>query len=96
MATLNAGRYATMSDSDKLAYAMGGIVVAGLLYLVLALLFKLVGAQKVMRFFPPIVTGPMIILIGLNLPSAMPAPAGGWRWWPSASSSWPTSGARAW
>ena len=63
MATLNAGRYATMSDSDKLAYAMGGIVVAGLL----ALLFKLVGAQKVMRFFPPIVTGPMIILIGLNL-----------------------------
>ena len=43
MATLNAGRYATMSDSDKLAYAMGGIVVAGLLYLVLALLFKLVG-----------------------------------------------------
>ena len=66
MATLNAGRYATMSDSDKLAYAMGGIVVAGLLYLVLAL-FKLVGAQKVMRFFPPIVTGPMIILIGLNL-----------------------------
>ena len=43
MAALNAGKYATMSDSDKLAYAMGGIVVAGLLYLVLALLFKLVG-----------------------------------------------------
>ena len=38
-----------------------------LLYLVLALLFKLVGPQKVMRFFPPIVTGPIIILIGLNL-----------------------------
>ena len=69
MATLNAGRYATMSDSDKLAYAMGGIVVAGLLYLVLALLFKLVGAQKVMRFFPPIVTGPVIICIGLTLSS---------------------------
>ncbi len=67
MAELNAGKYATMSDTDKLAYAMGGIVVAGLLYLVLALLFKLVGAKKVMRFFPPIVTGPMIILIGLNL-----------------------------
>ena len=43
------------------------VVVAGLLYLVLALLFKLVGAKKVMRFFPPIVTGPIIILIGLNL-----------------------------
>ena len=67
MAELNAGKYATMSDTDKLAYAMGGIVVAGLLYLVLALLFKLVGPKKVMRFFPPIVTGPMIILIGLNL-----------------------------
>ena len=67
MATLNAGRYATMSDSDKLAYAMGGIVVAGLLYLVLALLFKVLGAKTVMRYFPPIVTGPMIIMIGLNL-----------------------------
>ena len=43
------------------------MVVAGLLYLVLALLFKLVGAKKVMRYFPPIVTGPIIILIGLNL-----------------------------
>ena len=40
----------------------GGIVVAGLLYLVLALLFKVLGAKKVMRFFPPIVTGPMIIM----------------------------------
>ena len=47
-----------MPMSERLPYACGGIVVAGLLYLVLALLFKLVGAQKVMRFFPPIVTGP--------------------------------------
>ena len=81
MAALNAGKYATMSDSDKLAYAMGGIVVAGLLYLVLALLFKLVGAQKVMRFFPPIVTGPMIILIGLNLSGTAVSNASTcWRW----------------
>ena len=56
-----------MDPRDKLAYALGGIVIAGLLYLVLALLFKLLGAKKVMRFFPPIVTGPMIIMIGLNL-----------------------------
>ena len=56
-----------MTGEEKLPYALGGIVVAGLLYLVLALLFKLVGAKKVMRFFPPIVTGPIIILIGLNL-----------------------------
>ena len=56
-----------MSGDEKLAYALGGIVIAGLLYLVLALLFKMLGAKKVMRYFPPIVTGPMIIMIGLNL-----------------------------
>ncbi len=67
VAQLNAGKYADMGGDEKLAYALGGVVVAGLLYLVLALLFKLVGAKKVMRYFPPIVTGPMIIMIGLNL-----------------------------
>ena len=65
VATLPA--YEGMDPETKLAYALGGIVVAGLLYLVLALLFKLLGARKVMRYFPPIVTGPMIIMIGLNL-----------------------------
>ena len=67
VANLDAGKYATMTPDDKLAYALGGVVVAGLLYLVLALLFKVLGAWKVMRYFPPIVTGPMIIMIGLNL-----------------------------
>lgn len=56
-----------MSPDDKLAYALGGIVIAGLLYLILALLFKTLGTKKVMRYFPPTVTGPMIIMIGLNL-----------------------------
>ncbi len=65
VATLPA--YEGMDPETKLAYALGGIVVAGLLYLVLALLFKVLGAAKVMRYFPPIVTGPMIIMIGLNL-----------------------------
>ena len=59
--------YEGLDPETKLAYALGGIVIAGLLYLVLALLFKLLGAKKVMRYFPPIVTGPMIIMIGLNL-----------------------------
>ena len=59
--------YEGLDPKTKLAYALGGIVIAGLLYLVLALLFKLLGAKKVMRYFPPIVTGPMIIMIGLNL-----------------------------
>ena len=67
IANLNAGKYATMTPDDKLAYALGGIVVAGLLYLILALLFKILGTKKVMKYFPPIVTGPMIIMIGLNL-----------------------------
>ena len=67
VAKLDVGRFATMTGEEKLPYALGGIVIAGGLYLVLALLFKLVGPQKVMRFFPPIVTGPIIILIGLNL-----------------------------
>ncbi len=59
--------YEGLAPELKLAYALGGIVIAGLLYLVLALLFKVLGAKTVMRYFPPIVTGPMIIMIGLNL-----------------------------
>ena len=67
VAKLDAGKYAGMSGDEKLAYALGGVVIAGLLYLVLALLFKMLGAKKVMRYFPPIVTGPIIICIGLTL-----------------------------
>lgn len=48
-------------------YAGIGVACAGLLYLVLSLLFKVFGAKKVMRYFPPIVTGPIIIAIGLTL-----------------------------
>ena len=80
MANLDSGMYASMDPTDKLAYTLGGIVVAGALYLVLALLFKLVGARKVMRFFPPVVTGPMIILIGLNLSGSAVANASTC-WW---------------
>ena len=55
-----------------LPYATGGILVAGALYLVLALLVKLVGAERVRAFFPPIVTGPIVTIIGLMLaPSAI-------------------------
>ena len=72
VAGLNTGKYASMTPDDKLAYALGGVVVAGLLYLVLAAIIKAVGVHKVMRFLPPVVTGPIIILIGLNLaPSAV-------------------------
>ena len=50
-----------------LTYSGFGVAVAGMVYLVLALLFKIFGTNKVMRFFPPIVTGPVIICIGLTL-----------------------------
>ncbi len=48
-------------------YAGLGVVCAGLLYVVVSQLFRVFGASKVMRFFPPIVTGPIIICIGLTL-----------------------------
>ena len=57
----------TIPNKEMLPYACFGVACAGLLYLVLALLIKVFGTGKVMRFFPPIVTGPIIIAIGLTL-----------------------------
>ncbi len=56
-----------MTNAQLLPYACLGVACAGIVYLILAGLIKLVGAQKVMRFFPPVVTGPIIIAIGLGL-----------------------------
>ena len=64
------GAYGLVTASGQnipLTYSGFGVAVAGLLYLVLALLFKIFGTKKVMKFFPPIVTGPVIIAIGLTL-----------------------------
>lgn len=67
-----AGMYEGVDPQTKLAYACGGIVVAGLMYLILASIVYKVGADKVMEYLPPVVTGPVIILIGLTLaPSAV-------------------------
>ncbi len=54
-------------ETELLPYACFGVACAGILYLVLAAFIKAFGTSKVMRFFPPIVTGPIIIAIGLNL-----------------------------
>lgn len=54
-------------EPELLPYACFGVACAGLLYLLLSLLIKLFGTGKVMKFFPPIVTGPIIIAIGLTL-----------------------------
>ncbi len=56
-----------LTTEQSLVYACFGVACAGLLYFVLAALIKIFGAKKVMRFFPPIVTGPIIISIGLTL-----------------------------
>ena len=53
--------------AQSLPYACIGVFTAGLMYFVLAGLFAAFGPKKVMRFFPPIVTGPIIIAIGLSL-----------------------------
>lgn len=55
---------------DLLPYACLGVVFASLLYFVLAGLFKVFGSKKVMQFFPPVVTGPIVIAIGLILSSS--------------------------
>lgn len=61
---------ATVPNTAMLPYACFGVACAGLLYVVLAALFRAFGTKKVMKFFPPIVTGPIIICIGLILSSS--------------------------
>ncbi|WP_432667536.1 solute carrier family 23 protein [Wukongibacter baidiensis] len=53
--------------ADALPYAQGGLVVAGIIYLIMAGLIAVFGVEKVISFFPPIVTGPIIMVIGLKL-----------------------------
>ncbi len=56
-----------MTQAQALPYACIGVAAAGLLYFVLALAFKAFGMKKVMKLFPPVVTGPIVISIGLIL-----------------------------
>ena len=67
------------ATKEGIALAGGGIMCAGALYLILALLAKLVGVEKIKSFFPPIVTGPIIMVIGLSLtPVAIGGASGNW------------------
>ncbi|MDE5820791.1 MAG: uracil-xanthine permease family protein [Lachnospiraceae bacterium] len=61
------GAIAPEGEKELLPYACLGVACAGLVYLLLSALIKAFGTEKVMKFFPPIVTGPIIIAIGLNL-----------------------------
>ena len=51
-------------EPELLLYACFGVALAGLMYLLLAFAFQVFGAKRVMQFFPPVVTGPIIIAIG--------------------------------
>lgn len=67
-----AGAEYGLTEAQSLPYACVGVACAGLLYLVLAFICKIVGSEKIMKFFPPVVTGPIIIAIGMTLaPSAI-------------------------
>ena len=70
---------APKGEADLLPYACFGVACAGALYLVLSALFRIFGAERVMRYFPPLVTGPIVIAIGLTLaPSAINNCATNW------------------
>lgn len=57
-------------EAELLPYACLGVACSGLLYLLLSALFKAFGPNRIMRFFPPVVTGPIVISIGLILASS--------------------------
>lgn len=61
------GAITAAAGSLGMPYATGGIVAAGLTYVVFALLFAIFGPKRIMKLFPPVVTGPIIMLIGLGL-----------------------------
>lgn len=69
-----------LDQAASLPYACIGVFFAGLIYLILAALIKIFGVKKVMRFFPPIVTGPIIIAIGLTLSGSAIANCSA-NWW---------------
>ncbi|MGI6153879.1 MAG: uracil-xanthine permease family protein, partial [Christensenellaceae bacterium] len=80
--TAQEGFMQTEAYQAALPYVTGGIISAGVVYLIIALIVKLVGAERVMKVFSPVVVGPMIMVIGLTLaPTAFSnitsAPAGG-------------------
>ena len=61
------GALSAVAGAKGIPAAQGGIIVAGLLYFVFALFARLLGADFIRRLFPPVVTGPVIIVIGLSL-----------------------------
>ena len=70
---------ASRGSTNGLAYARGGIVISGLVYVLVAILIYIFGVKKIVDFFPPIVTGPIILVIGLKLaPTAIDMASENW------------------
>ncbi len=68
-----------VTERFGMAYALGGIVVAGLIYLLFSFLVNNFGPEKIISFFPPVVTGPVIMVIGLKLaPTAIGMASENW------------------
>ena len=79
-AVVQMGAASGLSAAQALPYACAGVFCAGLLYFVMSGLFALFGTGRVMRYFPPIVTGPIIIAIGLTL-SGSAISSCSQKWW---------------
>ena len=76
---LDANGQQTISNTEMLPYACAGVAFSGLLYVLVSLLIKAFGIRRIMKFFPPVVTGPIIISVGLILaPSAISNCATNW------------------
>ncbi len=65
-------------NPDQVPYAQGGVILAGLVYMIFSLVVYLVGVDKIKRIFPPVVTGPVIVVIGVGLSSTAINDCTGW------------------
>ena len=66
-------------DPARIPYVQGGIICAGLVYVALSVIITFIGPERMLKLFPPVVTGPVIVVIGLTLaPSALTNASGNW------------------
>lgn len=62
-----ASGYAGQGPNANIGVALGGIIACGLLYFVIGAIVQAVGTGWIERFMPPVVTGSVVAVIGLNL-----------------------------
>ena len=66
------GALTLVLKNEGIGAIKGGVIAAGLIYVIMSFLVKTFGVEKIKSFFPPIVTGPIIMLIGLRMsPTAL-------------------------